>query len=416
MAGDKWRSAPKLDEDEDDIDVFFGKESGARAPPVDRNLTPLERKLKFPSLNILEDSSIESFVKYLKANECKKIVVMTGAGISTSAGIPDFRSAGTGLYDNLAKFGLPYPEAVFDISYFRSRPEPFFALAKELFPGLFKPTKCHYFTRLLADKNMLVRNYTQNIDTLERVAGIPESLLVEAHGSFATARCVGGRAPPREHYDSDDDIPQPPTSPACGKAYSQEWVKSKIFSGEIPICENCKGLVKPDITFFGESLPSRFWTLHPSDLRQADALIVIGTSLKVHPFASLISRVSAKTPRLLINREVVGVGGSKGFDFTGEEAEYRRDAVFLGDCDEGCRKLAELLGFGSELEELMSFEHGRISLEGQPKPFPLSPIQTTRTTSLSTPSSPVGVSAIDAMLGDAFKDLYLDEKQKNRNK
>jgi hypothetical protein len=66
-----------------------------------------------------------------------KILVMTGAGISTAAGIPDFRSPGTGLYDNLQKYNLPDPQAVFQIDYLKENPKPFFLLAKELYPGNF---------------------------------------------------------------------------------------------------------------------------------------------------------------------------------------------------------------------------------------------------------------------------------------
>ena len=78
------------------------------------------------------------------------IIVMTGAGLSTSAGIPDFRTPGTGLYDNLEKYGLPEPQAIFSIDYLRTNPKPFFVLAKELFPGVHAPTLSHYFVALLA--------------------------------------------------------------------------------------------------------------------------------------------------------------------------------------------------------------------------------------------------------------------------
>jgi NAD-dependent SIR2 family protein deacetylase len=93
---------------------------------------------------ILQNSTLQAFTDWLKTNPNAKIICMTGAGISTSAGIPDFRSPETGLYANLAKYNLPYAEAIFDIgveilifiAYFRANPEPFFTLSKELMSGL----------------------------------------------------------------------------------------------------------------------------------------------------------------------------------------------------------------------------------------------------------------------------------------
>ena len=78
-----------------------------------------------------------------------------------AAGIPDFRSPGSGLYHNLEKYKLPDPQAIFEIGFFRHTPQPFFTLAKELYPGSFKPTVCHYFIRLLNEKGLLRRHYTQ---------------------------------------------------------------------------------------------------------------------------------------------------------------------------------------------------------------------------------------------------------------
>jgi NAD-dependent histone deacetylase SIR2 len=123
-----------------------------------------------------------------KGRRPKRIVVMTGAGISTSAGIPDFRSPDTGLYANLARLDLPYAEAVFDISYFRNNPDPFYVLAKELYPGKFYPTISHAFIALLEQKHMLQMLFTQNIDCLERKAGVPGEKIVEAHGCYADSR------------------------------------------------------------------------------------------------------------------------------------------------------------------------------------------------------------------------------------
>ncbi|VDP84888.1 unnamed protein product [Echinostoma caproni] len=141
------------------------------------------------------DQTISKVADYIKQNDVKRIVVLAGAGISTASGIPDFRTPGSGLYDNLARFDLPWPEAVFDLEYFYSDPKPFYVLAKELYPsGRYRPNVAHYFIRLLHEQSRLLRVYTQNIDSLERMAGIPEEKLVEAHGTFLTATCTVCRA------------------------------------------------------------------------------------------------------------------------------------------------------------------------------------------------------------------------------
>lgn len=81
----------------------------------------------------------------------------------SAAGIPDFRSPGFGLYHNLQKYNLPDPQDIFEIEFFKNNPKPFFTLAKEMYPGTFKPTVCHYFIRLLEEKGLLLRHYTQVI-------------------------------------------------------------------------------------------------------------------------------------------------------------------------------------------------------------------------------------------------------------
>ncbi|KAJ2718233.1 NAD-dependent protein deacetylase sirtuin-2, partial [Coemansia sp. Benny D115] len=231
-------------------------------------------------------------------------------------------------------YNLPHPEAIFTLSYFKKNPKPFYVLAKELYPGQFVPTQSHFFVKLLAEKNVLRRHYTQNIDCLERVAGIDPELIVEAHGTFSLAHCINRR---------------------CKKEYSQEWVKERVFKDEIPRCVSCSSLVKPDITFFGEGLPARFFDLLESDFAACDLLVVMGTSLQVHPFASLVHEVAEHAPRLLINRMRVGEAKTPGmgFDFDGShKGRLHRDALVLGDCDEACMLLAERLGWSSELAEL----------------------------------------------------------------
>lgn len=78
------------------------------------------------------------------------------------------RTPGTGLYDNLKHYNIPDPTSIFDITYFSRLPKPFFALARDLYPGRYQPNLAHLFVRLLQDKKVLLRNYTQNIDGLER--------------------------------------------------------------------------------------------------------------------------------------------------------------------------------------------------------------------------------------------------------
>ncbi|TFK89725.1 NAD-dependent deacetylase sirtuin-2 [Polyporus arcularius HHB13444] len=267
------------------------------------------------STEVLEGRDIPSIVKYMKSKKCKKVFVMLGAGVSTAAGIPDFRSPETGLYANLARLNLPYPEAVFEINYFRQNPLPFYTLARELYPGRFRPTLTHTFVKLLADHSYLDTCFTQNIDTLERQAGVPGDKIVEAHGSFADQHCI-----------------------ECHASCDSAKMKAAIEKGDIVRCEQCKGLVKPDIVFFGESLPPLFQRTVPR-LREADLLFVIGTSLKVHPFASLTDLVPESCPRVLINMEPAGNIGSRP-----------DDVVLLGRCDEVVRKLARELGWDNELD------------------------------------------------------------------
>lgn len=117
----------------------------------------------------------------------QNIIVLTGAGVSVSCGIPDFRSRG-GIYSRLEEFELDDPQQMFDIDYFRYCPQTFYSFAKEIYPSNFKPSPSHMFIKLLETRQILLRNYTQNIDTLEQVAGI--NRIIQCHGSFATASCI----------------------------------------------------------------------------------------------------------------------------------------------------------------------------------------------------------------------------------
>ena len=161
--------------------------------------------------------------------------------------------------------------------------------------------------------------FTQNIDCLEREAGVPENLIVEAHGSFANHSCI-----------------------ECRAQYPDDLMRKAVEDTRIPYCTEakCGGLVKPNIVFFGEQLPEAFHSNRtlPS---KADLCIIMGTSLSVQPFASLPAMCSDGVPRLLINSERVGGLGSRA-----------DDVLVLGDCDDGVRKLARALEWYNDLEKL----------------------------------------------------------------
>ena len=268
-----------------------------------------------------------------------RVVVMVGAGVSVNAGIPDFRSPKTGLYaQNLCEtYNLTRPEDLFTLAFFRSNPVPFFKFLSNLWSATdsrLQPTKTHAFLKTLQDKNKLLRVYTQNIDGLERKTGVER--LIECHGSFSTASCID-----------------------CNSFVANiDEFREMISTGKFPIfCEFCKtGLVKPDITFFGEPLPDEFYRQSSPDFEECDLLIIIGTSLKVAPFNSLVSDVEDTVPRLLINLEPVTGTGFDPLCF-GTPFSYR-DIFIQSDCDAAIDDIMMRLGWSNE----------RIDMEKRPRP------------------------------------------------
>ena len=339
------KGPPSKDENNNELD---------KETEIEKNIETLLSALNDLSVNAEDDTENEDSMKKLKTldlkgfvsymKKCKKIVFLSGAGISTSAGIPDFRSPKTGLYDNLQKYNLPNPMMIFDLSFFKQNPNPFFTLCKELMPSDYKPTVAHYFQRLLAEKNMVLKCYTQNIDALESVANLPQEKVIYAHGSFKSGHCL-----------------------SCRSEYSFEWMKKKIHEELFMRCENSDCLkdenkseklkiVKPDIVFFGETMPDVFIKSYRNDLDEADCVIVMGTSLAVQPFGSLIDFARQDCPRLLLNRDVV----SDWALYENYPEKNTRDVSLIGDCDEGCWKLADMLGMKQELKDLIEKDLKRI--------------------------------------------------------
>ncbi|CAD6905248.1 unnamed protein product [Tilletia controversa] len=355
----------------------------------------------------------------------RKVIVLSGAGISVSVGIPDFRSK-DGIYAQLqreGKYHLDDPTDMFDKRFFQQDPTCFYDFVHSLWPSEFTPSPTHYFIKLLEERGQLLRDYTQNIDTLEHQAGITRVL--PCHGSFATASCTeagcnyrckgddddedsGNNSPSelaRGNYENKADSKFPPkiisaagTSAGGNKkgkkkrkrgwgpgeseednAEDEVWVQggragvglstthaptevlglpklasassSKTDSPKRPLRRsasgrlvetplqagagqaqgNWKGVIKPDVVFFGEKLPDDFDNLLVQDRDEVDLLLVMGTSLKVAPVSELVSHIPHSTPVVLINRTPV--------------THVAMDVQLLGDADEIIGWLCRRLGW-----------------------------------------------------------------------
>ena len=121
-----------------------------------------------------------------------------------------------------------------------------------------------------------------------------------------------------------------------------------IKTGTVAICEHCGGYAKPDVVFFGENLPVKFFT-DSMKVKEADLLIVMGTSLVVFPFAALVHETSKSCPRVLINRDLSG-------DIK-PEGENKRDMFLQGDSDATCLKIMELAGWMEDYNALQSTDN-----------------------------------------------------------
>jgi NAD-dependent deacetylase len=205
------------------------------------------------------------------------VIVLTGAGISTAAGIPDFRGP-NGLYAT-RRYD---PELVFNIDYFRRDPSLFYRFTSD-FAAMLKdiqPTFTHRFLSVLEKKGIVKGTITQNIDALHRFAGSRK--VIELHGSYWSAACTSC-----DGYSIE------------GKSY-EWWTEAIRNSPRSPVlvCPRCHGVVKPDVVFFGE-------TVHgfekAADLvARCDLLLVLGSSLEVYPAALLPQMTEAMV--LLVNK------------------------------------------------------------------------------------------------------------------
>ncbi|KAF6215410.1 hypothetical protein GE061_010162 [Apolygus lucorum] len=272
----------------------------------------------------------------LATKQVKNVITLAGAGISTSAGIADFRSPETGLYNKLRKYKLQFADVMWDKDYFLAHPETLYSILKDNFlQNPLKPTLTHCFIKLLETKGILLRHFTQNIDGMELMTGLSRDKLVEAHGTLHRAYCT-----------------------SCGQRYDFQWLAKKMETNPVPLCESCGRLVRPDIVLFGENLCKDFELRSFIDFPQCDLLIILGTTLQVEPFASIMHNIPTNCPRLIISKYNLS-------EF--KNSKYQRvlkydkdiddtlgyDAFLLGDCDASVHDLVGMIGWEDDLQKVV---------------------------------------------------------------
>ena len=212
--------------------------------------------------------NLDVFKRWIE--ESNKIVFFGGAGVSTESGIPDFRSV-DGLYSQ--KFEYP-PETIISHSFYLRKPEYFFRFYREkMLPLGFEPNVTHRVLAKWEEQGKLRAVVTQNIDGLHQKAG--SKRVYELHGSVLRNYCS-----------------------RCRKFHSAEFIKN---ADGIPKCD-CGGTVKPDVVLYEESLDQNTIEKSVQAIREADLLIVAGTSLTVYPAAGLVNYYRGNR-LVLINRD-----------------------------------------------------------------------------------------------------------------
>ena len=211
--------------------------------------------------------------------EAEKILVFSGAGLSTESGIPDFRSPG-GLWDR-------YDPSEFDFQRFTSSEtsrEKYWEMSVDAY-GLMKdaqPNRAHLAIAALEGTGKLLAIVTQNIDHLHHKAGNSPEKIIEIHGTAFSVSCL-----------------------SCGKKYERDLIEERIRSGlKVPYCDDCSGILKPETISFGQAMPQDKMVTAIGHANACDLCIVLGSSLVVYPAASIpIRAVESGAKLMIINRD-----------------------------------------------------------------------------------------------------------------
>ena len=237
---------------------------------------------KFYTKEEIHSIKYKKFINNFKQNKFHNIIFMVGAGISTTAGIPDFRSE-TGLFKQLQdKYGMNSPEEFFMKRTFLEKPEFFYEFCKIFDLSTVKPTLTHKFMNYLTSKNMIKYVFTQNIDGLELKANIPKEKIIFAHGSFTEGHC-----------------------PQCKISVDINKINKGIQEGYVVKCDICGGPCKPNVVFYGEGLGEEFYK-KIEESEYFDLVFIMGTSLQVAPFCEIPRLMKTSAWKVVFNRDKVG--------------------------------------------------------------------------------------------------------------
>lgn len=241
------------------------------------------------------DSKISQLKEWI--NECNNIVFFGGAGVSTASGIPDFRSS-NGLYSKKLDCNFS-PEQAVSHSFFVQYPNEFFEFYKKnLIYTDAKPNDCHAALAKLEEICKLKAVVTQNIDGLHQAAG--SKTVYELHGSVLRNYCM-----------------------ECRKFFDEKYI---LKSEGIPVCDECGGRVKPDVVLYEEGLDDNTVDGAINSIRQADMLIIGGTSLVVYPAAGLINYFSGKHI-VLINKSATSADNMADLIIQDDIAKVMKEAI-----------------------------------------------------------------------------------------
>lgn len=240
----------------------------------------------------------EEFVSYLQ--ESQFTVSLTGAGVSTASGIPDFRGP-NGLYKRL-------PNNIFDLEFFKNNPDKYYELTFDLVHSFDEkqPSTTHKMLSRLEKEGYLEAVITQNIDGLHQKAG--SNNVVELHGNTSRFLCL-----------------------KCGKSYSKNDLIKILEKQNPPKC-SCGGLIKPDVVFFGEMLPMDAINKAEQLSINAELFIALGTSLLVYPAAQfpLISKRNGGK-LIIVNKGESGLDSIADEKIDGDLEEFSRHIMQLLD-------------------------------------------------------------------------------------